>query len=415
MTIYPLQFDDNPLRLYPSILTSLENLASTAAFVLDGISSRLDKERSDLESLKQRVQSCKNKTNSLKGQTKSITIQSRARYPVKQLPKHKQLELVSSTNSPAEFSASDYPPVHPLTSSYPSTLSSISSVLLFNASTNPYREADTVDNLSTLRSRRAASTKAELFQAPESVNKGDGLQHFSQHSYEFKPAAVPIPAFNLPAQLPELKQVASDLSWADAVNYADFVPSFSVNSQAPTVVTSQVAPPGPTLAPPPVSSLPPPPLPPAGTLPPPPLPLPGSKPMAAPPLPPPPPLDPSKLPKDVPPPTADRGNLLADIRKGLKLKPAKTKEPSGPGKSSNSEPPKKVASGGGDLMSDLANRLALLRQGMGKKETTPQAPPPAPPVVPPEPPKNPPPPTFTFKKPDNNDDDDWGTASDSDF
>ncbi|KAL0235429.1 hypothetical protein GEMRC1_002011 [Eukaryota sp. GEM-RC1] len=404
--------------VYAHIIQSLENLSHASFSVLESVSDRVSAERTELNSLSQRISTCRSKINSLKGASQSISVKSEPHYPVKVLPLHRVItsKPVEKEN-PFTQPAPSEPPAMPLImskiSSYPLSISSLSSLFLFNSSSNPYRQYDdTMDNLAGVREKRERSLKQELFQAPDSVVKGDNLPEFGAHSYEFRPTAVPIPAFNLPSQLPELRAVATDLEYEDQNQYYnEFVPSYAKeqeNSNAPPpppiVKTANApasgAPPPPP--PPPSGAPPPPPLPPAGGPPPPPLPPPSG----APPPPPLPPaaIDPSKLPPTAPPPQPNRGSLLDDIRKGFKLKPVSErpkKEAEAP------KPPPKA--GGGDLMSDLANRLALLRKGMGKKEDD-------------EKPKEEKPEPVVVKKEaepeankDGNDSEDsWGTASESD-
>ncbi|KAL0216468.1 hypothetical protein P9112_008652 [Eukaryota sp. TZLM1-RC] len=453
----PLQHDENAESCYLHILKTLEDLCNTSSTILNSVSKRVSEERGQLDSLVTRISTCQNKINSLKGQSQSVTIKSSPQFPVKELHQHKVITS-ETLDEPSPFLKEETNPTIPLpfvpmNSAYPPSVRSVSSLFLFNSDTNPYREYDpSLDNLATIRQRRDHALKEELFQAPDSVVKGDNLPEFGSHTYEFRPTAVPIPAFNLPSQLPELRAVATDLAYQDSTaQFSEMVPSYAkaeekdlptapmINNaappppQAPAPSSSSAAPPAP---PPSGNAPPPPPLPTGGPPPPPPLPSSGNAPpppplptggppppplptggpppppSGGPPPPPPPPIDSSKIPDTAPPPQAGRGNLLADIRKGLKLKPASERKIEDKPKP---EPKSSGGGGGGDLMSDLVNRLAMLRQGMGKKEEEK----PKPKEEPKEEPKpeakeesepKPPP-----ESESDSDSDSWGTASDSDF
>ncbi|CAF0765018.1 unnamed protein product [Brachionus calyciflorus] len=200
-------------------------------------------------------------------------------------------------------------------------IKSVSSLLLFNTAQHPYKQNDLKDPLEDLDLKKNKKgifdqdSKAELYEAPMSILKGEQLETVKKENLTFKPKLGDVPDFNVPAFLPDLSGIA-DISYAQDLpsiapsnlivnDLADILPEIPSGIlpediiNQPVVSTNQsisstVAPPPPP--PPPMmadlSSMPPPPPPPpilniSTNAPPPPPPPP---PLGLPPPPPPPPL-----------------------------------------------------------------------------------------------------------------------------
>jgi WAS protein family homolog 1 len=260
----------------------------------------------------------------------------------------------------------------------PANLPSVSSLLLFNTMDNPYKVYVTLDNLEGVDfvddGRDAA---AELTEAPKTVAEGDALPELGKIEYGYRPTLGAVPTFDLPDQLPDLAMVA-ELAY-DAPDLPDIAPSAESNLPALPDVDPAANDPLPpsigddapmSLDPTSVDDAPPPPPPPASVVaaaPPaatPPAATGGAPPPPPPGVPPPPTAAPPS--SAAPPPAAgERGGLLADIRKGRKLKSAKVAR--APSKKAEEAAAKAPSSNPMDIMSALALALDRRRAGLGGK------------------------------------------------
>ena len=276
----------------------------------------------------------------------------------------------------------------------PRKIPSVSSLLLFNTSENPYKKYVMLDPLGVVTKTRKDEGDQEdgLAEAPSTITDREEMQRMQKENLFYTPVAGEVPELAVPDFLPDLLGVADDLSYT-----ADLGPGIapSLPADLPSIIPevgdipSGPADIGGAGAPPPPSAPPPPPSGPPPPAPPPPAP-PSGPPPAAPPPPPPPPAGgappPPPPPPDVPPPGAPaaapqgvpkevasgdggRSDLLAAIRKAggagkAKLKSAKERKMA---KKKEKQEEKEVgapAASGGDLMSDLAAKLAMRRKGI---------------------------------------------------
>jgi len=286
----------------------------------------------------------------------------------------------------------------------PGYLPSVSSVLLFNSSENPYKDYSSFDNLvSAITRERDVIADEELFAAPSTLIEGADLPSFDNpmEALKYNPQIEELPSLDLPENLP-LGQLA-DISFLSSSVEGSIAPSMANLSDLPmdlsnlppiappskkqpnqaqhsnigssigsnigslpdisgppsSMAQSQSAAPPPPVAAPP-SSMPPPPTMASAAVPPPPN-------VPTPPLsaaaPPPPKLNPSPA-----PPTASSGGggrsaLLNAIRAGKKLKKGrKANKARGGGKKKEVPPPM-------DMMGQLRARLARHRKAIGGKNT----------------------------------------------
>jgi len=178
-----------------------------------------------------------------------------------------------------------------------------------------------------MKTKKDENPKKELVEAPKTFTEGDKLPALATIEYGYKPSLGEVPELNLPSVLPNLPNVA-DLNWF-MEGVASIAPSFptselpsvdqtqadkvnETNNEVPLAsgFTTSLPPTSPviTSGPPPPA---PPPPPPTSSGPPPPPP-PGPPPSSV--------LPPVVLEQGF---TESRSNLLADIRKGHKLKSSK--------------------------------------------------------------------------------------------
>ncbi|KAH3881712.1 WASH complex subunit 1-like [Dreissena polymorpha] len=272
----------------------------------------------------------------------------------------------------------------------PKKIPSVSSLLLFNTSENPYKKYVMLDPLGVITKTRTALEEEELTMAdaPKTIKTNEDLQRLQSENYFYVPGIGEVPELNVPIALPNLLGVADDVTYS-AEQGSSIAPSVigSGIPELPSVVPEAgTLPMGPTSAPTGAPPPPPPGPPPSGPPPPPPPPPPG-------PPPPPPPggaPPPPPAPGPPPPPSADvpaevvadggRSSLMDAIRKaggagkaGLKsakekkdeAKKKRKEEKNASGGSSSGG----VSKGGGDLMSDLFSKLTMRRRGIsGEKK-----------------------------------------------
>lgn len=98
----------------------------------------------------------------------------------------------------------------------PDHLPSVSSLLLFNSTENPYKAYKTLDNLSgkalKLRQEREVDSVA-MDVAPGTLMTGLDLPTYGAEQVDFVPVARPVPEVEVPSVLPGLANVATDANY----------------------------------------------------------------------------------------------------------------------------------------------------------------------------------------------------------
>lgn len=283
----------------------------------------------------------------------------------------------------------------------PSDVPSVSSLLLFNTTENPYKKYVMLDPLGVVTKTRSAieEEEASMAEAPSTITHNQEMLNPMADDLTYRPVMADLPDIAVPGNLPNLPGVAEDVAYSadDGPSIAPSVmgsnlqdldlPSVSAAHDAippgptdMTVVTSDpAAPPPPPPEPAPGGPPPPPPPPPPGPPPPPPPgsappppPPPGAPPPPPPPGPPPPP--PGDVPAEVAKPAPGRQSLLDSIinaggAAGAGLKSAKDrkltkKKKKQDEKDSGAAGASSGGGGGGDLMSDLFSKLTMRRKGI---------------------------------------------------
>ena len=167
--------------------------------------------------------------------------------------------------------------------SLPKNLPSVSSLLLFNTTENPYKKyvlRDPLEGAKTKTRDTVVEEESKLHEAPETIIHGEQLERGQKDSLMYVPLMPELPELDVPDMLPSLQYVASDMYYQGDAG-ASIAPSVaSIMPELPNLADPGApAVQGTPELPPPVEDggAPPPPPPPA------PPPPPG--PIAAPPLP----------------------------------------------------------------------------------------------------------------------------------
>ncbi|EGD73002.1 hypothetical protein PTSG_04711 [Salpingoeca rosetta] len=356
---------------------ALEHLENVVNNVFNHISEAIDSNKKDLVDVNNRINLARAKVQKMVGSSMATTVYASAKYPgpakLEPLPplfdgeepeppfkpntvtsRHPRVDREFMDNNSVIFSMKNNTVVRKrdqaITAdeeeleglgSLPKNLTSVSSLLLFNTTENPYKKYVTVDPLhgAVTKTRADVEQQKLLAAAPETLLKGERYEAIEGESYRYLPNLGAVPEIEAPSVLPDLAGVA-DLRFSEELNDTNIAPSRLMN--VPTTADMDTAAPaeataeGASAPPPPADSTAPPPPPPSTSAPPPPPP-PDS---GAPPPPPPPP--PSDAPVPPPPPPATEAPL----------------PPQGAGAAEESEEDEEPAETGGGGRSDL---LAAIR------------------------------------------------------
>ena len=357
-------------------LKTLENMSSVMDKMFDGIISRVNEEADRIAQIDERIEDAKAKVKKITGITTSTTVHSAAKYPASEkLKGFKRLNHGATFSRMPEFSLADenahflpsdrkisrkrerslidlYSDVNPDLSQFetglkrglgqlPRHLPSVSSMLLFDSKSNPYKDYNVLPSLMGRDVKRRGDNGDEagrsMGDAPDTFMNPDSAMNAQQLDFLHRPAApevAPIEFMNLADFDPSFKNIASNINYESLSGNAlpSIAPTAHQKSGLPDLPAIMDAPGAQTSSIPPVSNQTAPPPPPVTTTtaPPPPPPPPTTTQKA----PPPPPVTSSNKPsvakvdkrpkEDQPPPMA--GGLLGDIAKGMKLKSAKKRK-----------------------------------------------------------------------------------------
>ncbi|XP_062954978.1 WASH complex subunit 1 [Cynocephalus volans] len=401
------------------VADALQYLQKVSGDIFSRISQRVELSRSQLQAIGERVSLAQAKIEKLKGSKKAIKVFSSAKYPaperlqeyssifigaqdpgLQRRPRHR----IQSKHRPLDERALQeklkYFPVCVSTrlepedeaeeglGGLPSNISSVSSLLLFNTTENLYKKYVFLDPLAGAVTKThvmlGAETEEKLFDAPLSISKREQLERQVPENYFYVPDLGHVPEIDVPSYLPDLPGIADDLMYS-----ADLGPGIAPSApgaipELPTFHTEVAEPFKPDLedgvltAPPPPPPPPPPPLAPVVM-------------DSGPPLPPPSQTvasagqgaredssdgstSPAALvqgaPKEVVDPSSGRATLLESIRQAGGIGKAKlrsVKERKLEKKKQKEQEQVRATSQGGDLMSDLFNKLVMRRKGISGK------------------------------------------------
>uniref|UniRef100_A0A7N8X1W0 WAS protein family homolog 1 n=1 Tax=Mastacembelus armatus TaxID=205130 RepID=A0A7N8X1W0_9TELE len=390
------------------IADALLYLETISTDIFRRVSESVENNRRQLQSVTDRIRLAQARVDKIKGSKKATKVFSSAKYPAPD-----RLQDYSSIFTGATDPSSQTRPRHRIQNklrpfdektlheklmyfpvcvsnkkksedeteeglgSLPRNISSVSSLLLFNTTENLYKKYVFLDPLAGAVTKTHTTLETEKeekpFDAPLSITKREQLERQTAESYFYVPDLGEVPEIDVPSYLPDLPGIADDLSYS-----ADLGPGFAPSGPTLNIPElpsfSEEIPQLQTNAPPPPPPPPPPPEPaltpatPAGAPPP-------------PPPPPPPPVDnpieasraPSPVsgaPSEVVQPSDSRASLLESIRNAGGIGKAKlrnVKERKMEKKKQKEQEQVGAASGGGDFMSDLFNKLAMRRKGISGK------------------------------------------------
>uniref|UniRef100_A0A452UGF1 WASH complex subunit 1 n=1 Tax=Ursus maritimus TaxID=29073 RepID=A0A452UGF1_URSMA len=336
---------------------ALQYLQKVSGDIFSRISQRVELSRRQLQAIGERVSLAQAKIEKIKGSKKAIKVFSSAKYPaperlqeygsifmgaqdpgLQRRPRHR----IQSKHRPLDEWALQeklkYFPVCVNTKpepedeaeeglgGLPSNISSVSSLLLFNTTENLYKKYVFLDPLAGAVTKThvmlGAETEEKLFDAPLSISKREQLEQQVPENYFYVPDLGQVPEIDVPSYLPDLPGIADDLMYS-----ADLGPGIAPSApgtipELPTFHTEVAE----TFKPATVQG----------------------------------------APKEVVDPSSGRATLLESIRQAGGIGKAKlrsVKERKLEKKKQKEQEQVRATSQGGDLMSDLFNKLVMRRKG----------------------------------------------------
>ncbi|XP_017720109.1 PREDICTED: LOW QUALITY PROTEIN: WAS protein family homolog 1 [Rhinopithecus bieti] len=394
---------------------ALQYLQKVSGDIFSRISQRVEQSRSQVQAIGEKVSLAQAKIEKIKGSKKAIKVFSSAKYPapeclqeygsiftgaqdpgLQRRPRHR----IQSKHRPLDEQALQeklkYFPVcvsakpepeddaEEGLGGLPSNISSVSSLLLFNTTENLYKKYVFLDPLAGAVTKThvmlGAETEEKLFDAPLSISKREQLEQQVPENYFYVPDLGQVPEIDVPSYLPDLPGIANDLMYSadlgpgiapSAPGTIPELPTFHTEVAEPLktdledgVLTAPPPPPPPHHSPAPEVLASAPPLPPSTTAPvgqgtrqdnsssaSPSAPVQGA-------------------PKEVVDPSGGRATLLESIRQAGGIGKAKlrsVKERKLEKKKQKEQEQVRATSQGGDLMSDLFNKLVMRRKGISGK------------------------------------------------
>jgi len=243
------------------IIDSLEYLQAIANDIFNRISNRVAENRDQLTAINNRINTCQAKVDKLRShRSKATQVFSTPKYPAPEflseyttlfanvnphLQKIKRSKVSSDIRLPdvtnemmlakkqyfkpklatkaivrkntqqqksAEKSEDDVGEEGEGLGSLPKHLPSVSSLLLFNTSENPYKKYVILDPLEGVKTKTRDTIKEEeISEAPYTITEGEELLRGTADDVMYKPKMPDLPELEVPLQLPHLPNVADDL------------------------------------------------------------------------------------------------------------------------------------------------------------------------------------------------------------
>ena len=279
------------------VIDSLEYLQAIANDIFNRISNRVAENRDQLTAINNRINTCQAKVDKLRHRSKATQVYAIPKYPAPrnlneytslfcnvnpQLQKIKRSKVSSDirlpevTNETMQAKTAYFKPKLATKASVkqqqkqrsedgdsvtvaegeglgslPKHLPSVSSLLLFNTSENPYKKYVILDPLEGVKTKTRDSIKEEeISEAPYTITEGEELLHGNVDSVMYVPIMPELPELDVPLQLPHLPNVADDLFY-EAELGPSIAPSVA-GSNVPELPTLEIGetllPPAPTLA-----------------------------------------------------------------------------------------------------------------------------------------------------------------------
>uniref|UniRef100_A0A8C5UF09 WASH1 WAHD domain-containing protein n=1 Tax=Malurus cyaneus samueli TaxID=2593467 RepID=A0A8C5UF09_9PASS len=266
------------------VADALQYLQKVSGDIFNRISQRVEASRAQLQAIGERVTLAQAKIEKIKGSKKAIKVFSSAKYPAPE-----RLQEYSSIFAGAEDPAQQKWPRHKIQSkhrmlddkalqeklkyfpvcvstkihqeddaeeglgSLPRNISSLSSLLLFNTTENLYKKYVFLDPLAgaVTKTHVALETETEekLFDAPLSITKRGQLDQQVAENYFYVPDLGQVPEIDVPSYLPDLPGIAADLMYSADLGpgIAPSAPSSAI-PELPTFNTESAEPLQPAIA-----------------------------------------------------------------------------------------------------------------------------------------------------------------------
>ena len=242
------------------VIDSLEYLQAIANDIFNRISNRVAENRDQLTAINNRINTCQAKVDKLRNRSKATQVFSTPKYPAPellseyttlfanvnpQLQKIKRSKVSSDYRLPdvtnemmqakkqyfkpklatkafvrkyvqqqksAEKTEEDVGEEGEGLGGLPKHLPSVSSLLLFNTSENPYKKYVILDPLEGVKTKTRDTIKEEeISEAPYTITEGEELLRGTADSVMYKPKMPDLPELDVPLLLPHLPNVADDL------------------------------------------------------------------------------------------------------------------------------------------------------------------------------------------------------------
>ncbi|XP_016402627.1 LOW QUALITY PROTEIN: WAS protein family homolog 1-like [Sinocyclocheilus rhinocerous] len=355
------------------ITGALQYLEMISTDIFSRVSQSVEKNRVHLQTVTDRIKLAQARVQKIKGSKKATKVFSSAKYPApeklqdyssiftgavdpasQKRPRFKVQSKLRPLDDKAPQEKLMYLPVCVNTKkrsedeteeglgSLPRNVNSVSSLLLFNTTENLYKKYVFLDPLAGAVTKTHTTLETEKedkpFDAPLSITKREQLERQTAENYFYVPDLGQVPEIDVPSYLPDLPGIADDLMYSADLGpgFAPSVPASSSIPELPSFGTEHDESSGLV-----ASSQ----APPTGMV--------------------------KGTPSEVLQPSDGRASLLESIRnaggkanlrnvKGRKMEKKKQKEQEQVG----------AAVSGGDLMSDLFNKLAMRRKGISGKGPT---------------------------------------------
>lgn len=228
------------------IVDSLEYLEKVSNDIFSRISRRVSENKNRLAQLDHRVDVAQARIDKIKGTKKATRVFSSNKYPApEKLEDYRSLYQENDLSTikrqayrlNSKFSTVDektlkeklqFYNVHLNTrkkddtskseglGSLPRNLQSVSSLLLFNTTENPYKKYVMLDPLAGAVTKTRANIEEEdesIGEAPVSIMQGVELDRFMAQNYFYVPNLGEVPEINVALNLPDLPGIADDIAY----------------------------------------------------------------------------------------------------------------------------------------------------------------------------------------------------------
>ena len=232
------------------IVNALEYLQQVSNDVFSKIDKRVAENRDKIAAIDRRANLAMAKVEKLRGSRKAIRVFSSAKYPAPEklqlynslhtcdgLDQNPLPEVNQSYHVASNFPKADHDAIKDKLQFYnvqintsrhkadkadqglgglPKDISSISSLLLFNTTENPYKKYVVLDPLEGAITKTRKGLEEEdddLAAAPVTITNREEMELLGLQNYFYVPNLGDVPELDVPVHLPDLPGIADDLAW----------------------------------------------------------------------------------------------------------------------------------------------------------------------------------------------------------